>query len=212
MSLTGRSARLTAVLLLVLAYSALANYTLLSKQNPALGALVAMSPIMVTFILLALRSKRRVLMLGLIILISPLFWLVWSQIKAHYDVVYWLVHESLQFVLLVTFARTLTPDQQPLCAQFAQIVHSTLSPELTDYTRKVTIAWSLFFACVMVMSTFLFFTYPIRVWSIFANFFYLPLVALMFIVEYWVRKRTLPAKDLSNMMEAVHAFTSRPRN
>lgn len=212
MPLSARSVRLAAVLLLILAYAILANYTLQSKQNSDFGALVVLLPIMVTFIILALRSKHRALMIGLIILTSPLFWLAWTQIKAHYDVIYWLIHESLQFVLLTTFARTLTPDQQPLCAQFAQIVHGTLSPELTDYTRKVTIAWSLFFACVMVISTFLFFSYPIKVWSIFANFFYLPLVALMFIVEYWVRKRTLPAKDLSSMMEAVHAFINRPRN
>jgi uncharacterized membrane protein len=212
MSLPARSVRLAVTLLLILAYAVLANYTLQSRQNPALGALVAMTPIMLTFIFLAFRSKRRALMIGLIILISLLFWFAWSQIKTHYDVVYWLIHESLQFVLLITFARTLASNQQPLCAQFAQIVHGTLSSELTDYTRKVTIAWSLFFACVMVISTFLFFTYPIKVWSIFANFLYLPLITLMFITEYWIRRRTLPAKDLSNIMEAVHAFIDRPRN
>jgi uncharacterized membrane protein len=207
-----RSIRLLAVLAAIIGYSLLAHYTLQSKQNAAIGALVAISPILLTCIVLTLQSKQRVYLLGLLILVSPLFWLAWKFLVAHYDWIFWLAHESLQCVLLMTFARTLVRNQQPLCSQFAKVVHGSLTPELADYTRKVTIAWTLFFVSVILISSYLFFAGTMQAWSTFANLFYLPLVALMFIAEYIVRKHALPELERTNIMDAVHAFFDRPRD
>ncbi len=204
--------RLAAVLLLILCYSLLANFTLQSKQHADIGVVIAIAPIIVTCIALAFKAKRGILILGLLLMCSPLFWLVWSHFKQHYDWIYWLVHESLQVVLFITFARTLKSGHQPLCTQFAQIVHGSLSPELISYTRKVTIAWALFFAAVMIISSWIFIFYPISVWSIFSNFFYLPLVAMMFIIEYLVRIWALPKKDRTNIMGAIHAFMDKSKH
>lgn len=204
--------RLIGFLLLILGYSLLANYTLQSKSYPAIGALVALVPIFLICFLLAFRSKQRLLMLGLLALISPLFWFAWEYFKLHYDLVYWLVHESVQLLLLITFARTLMPGQQALCTQFATMVHGSLSPKHTIYSRQVTIAWVIFFAAILLTSNCLFFFYPIKTWSIFVNFAYLPLVTTMFIVEYMIRKLVLPKEDQTNIMEAVYAFMNKPRN
>jgi uncharacterized membrane protein len=209
---TARSMRLMALLVAILSYSLLAHYTLQSTQNASIGVLVAVAPILLTSILLTLRSKQRVYLLGLLLLASPLFWFAWKFLVAHYDWLYWMVHESLQCVLLMTFARTLAPHQQPLCSQFAELAHGPLTPELADYTRKVTVAWTLFFAGVILISSYLFFAYTTEIWSTFANLFYLPLVALMFIAEFTVRKRALPELERSHIMDAVHAFFDRPRN
>lgn len=212
MAKTNHNIRLIGFLALILGYALLANYTLQSKHYASIGALVALVPIFLICALLAFRAKRRLLMLGLLALSSPLFWLAWEYFKLHYDWVYWLVHESVQLLLLFTFARTLMPGQQPLCTQFATIVHGSLSPAHTIYARKVTVAWTLFFAAILLISNWLFFFYPTSVWSIFVNFMYLPLVTIMFVVEYMVRKWALPKEDQANIMEAVHAFMNRPRN
>jgi uncharacterized membrane protein len=204
--------RLVGFLALILSYSLLAHYTLQSKTHATIGVMVALAPIVLTCFVLAYKAKHRILMLTLLLLASPLFWLIWSHFKQHYDWIYWLVHESLQFVLFIMFARTLMPDKQPLCSQFAQMVHGSLSPELVDYTRNVTIAWSLFFIIVMIISSWLFFFHPIKVWSIFSNFVYLPLVAMMFIIEYIVRFWVLPKKDRANIMHAVHAFMNKAKH
>jgi uncharacterized membrane protein len=209
---TARSIRLLAVLAAVLGYSLLAHYTLQSKQNAAIGALVAIAPILLTCIVFTLQSKQRIYLLGALILVSPLFWLAWKFLVAHYDWVYWLVHESLQCVLLITFARTLRSNQQPLCTQFAKVVHGSLTPELAEYTRKITIAWTLFFVFVILISSYLFFSSTMEIWSTFANLFYLPLVALMFIAEFIVRKYALPDLERTNIMDAVHAFFDRSRD
>ncbi len=204
--------RLVGFVAAVLCYSLLANYTLQSEAHASIGALVAIAPITLTFAVLAYNAKRRFLMLGLLLLACPLLWLTWTYFTQHYDWIYWLVHESLQLVLLITFARTLRKNQQPLCTQFAQMVHGTLSPALISYTRKVTVAWALFFITVSIISSWLFFFYPTNVWSIFSNFFYLPLVIMMFVIEYIVRLWVLPKKDRANMMDAIHAFMDKAKH
>lgn len=211
MSKMSHNLRLVGFLAVVLCYSLLANYTLQTKAYASIGAFVAIIPIMLTLIVLASKFEKRFFMLGLLF-ICPLLWLTWTFLKQHYDWIYWLVHESLQFVLFFTFARTLRKNRQPLCSQFAQVVHGHLSPALISYTRKVTIAWALFFVTVSVISSWLFFFYPISVWSIFSNFVYLPLVAMMFIVEYLVRLWVLPKNDRASIMDAIHAYMDKARH
>lgn len=213
MVLSNQNARLIGLLALILAYSLLSNYTLQSKQHTSIAALVAIAPYFLTCFLLAIQAKRRFLMLGILALSSPIFWLAWAFFKQHHDWVYWLMHESLQVILLITFARTLMPGQVPLCTQFAKMVHDgPLSPKHARYAGKVTAAWALFFTSILLISNWLFFCHPVGMWSIFVNIAYLPLVALMFIVEYMVRKRVLPKEAQANIMEAIHAFMNRPRN
>jgi uncharacterized membrane protein len=56
----------------------------------------------------------------------------------------------------------------------------------------------------------LFFLAPLTTWSFFANFLTLPLVALMFIGEYWVRWRVLPEMRHMRILDAVRAFWNTP--
>lgn len=204
--------RLVGFLLLILSYSLLANYTLQSRQHASIGVLIAMLPIAFTCFVLVYKAKRRLMILGLILITAPIWWIVFTHFKQHYDWIYWLTHESLQLALLITFTRTLRSGQQPLCTQFAEMVHNTLSPEQISYTRKVTVAWALFFASVAIISSWLFFFYPINIWSVFSNFIYLPLVGLMFIIEYIVRIWALPEKDSSSIMDAIHAFMDKSKH
>jgi uncharacterized membrane protein len=60
------------------------------------------------------------------------------------------------------------------------------------YTRRVTLAWTLFFVGNLVVTFVLFAFAPLRTWSFFVNFVSLPLVLLMFVVEFAVRRRVLP--------------------
>ncbi len=188
-------------------YAILANYTNQSGKTGMLGALVALAPIVLTSLVLAWRSTHRRLMLSWVaFLLVTSLWLLWPVLKQHYGWVYWLEHESMQWALFTLFARTLFAHRQPLCTRFATIVHGTLTPEHARYAYQVTIAWTVFFATMILTSTWLFFTQPIAIWSIFANFIFLPLVALMFIVEYGVRKWALPDLEDANIMDGVRAF------
>ena len=201
-----RKLRWLGIAAVVIGYAVLANYTNQSAAASTLGALVAIAPIALTTLVLAWRSAQRKIMLGLLALAGACLWLVWPALKQHFGWIYWLEHESVQWLLLIAFGRTLLANRQPLCAQFADIVHGPLTPKHVRYARQVTIAWTIFFAAMIVISTGLFFMQPVAVWSIFANFIFLPLVALMFIVEYAVRKVLLPDLEETRIMDAVRAF------
>jgi len=81
-----------------------------------------------------------------------------------------------------------------------------LAPEIAVYTRRVTAAWTLFFAFVVAVSTLLFATVPIEVWSTFANYLTLPLTALMFIAEHACRRFALPGVRSSGMVASIRAY------
>ena len=201
-----KSGRFLGVAAVVIGYAVLANYTNQSAAASTLGALVALAPIALTTLVLAWRSAQRKIMLGLLALAGASLWLVWPMLKQHFGWIYWLEHESVQWLLLIAFGRTLLADRKPLCSQFAEIVHGPLLPRHARYARQVTIAWTIFFAGMILISTVLFFMQPVAIWSIFANFVFLPLVALMFIVEYLVRKLLLPDLAEARIMDAVRAF------
>jgi uncharacterized membrane protein len=89
-------------------------------------------------------------------------------------------------------------------------VHAPLTPRHEIYARQVTVAWTVFFAAMALISTALFFAAPLATWSVFANFMTLPLVALMFIAEYLVRRRLLPDVRHTHILDAVRAFRNTP--
>ncbi len=191
---------------LITGYAVLANYTNQSAGNARLGALVSIAPLALAAVLLAWRSRPRLPMTGLLVLAGVALRLAWPLLKQHFGWVYWLEHESLQVLLFTTFARTLTAHQQPLCTQFAQIMYGELSPQHIRYSHRVTVVWTVFFGAMIAISTGLFFTYPIRVWSIFSNFVFLPLVIVLFVVEFMVRKSVLPEVAHSHIMDAARTY------
>lgn len=117
-------------------------------------------------------------------------------------------HVGVNATLGFLFGRTLVAGRRPLVTGLAGLLHETPSPALLVYTRRVTVAWTLFFLALAVLSLLLFFFAPIELWSFFANILTLPLVTLMFVVEYVVRKRVLPATERAGFLAAVQAYRS----
>ena len=195
---------------LVVGYPLLAHYTNESAHSRNLGALVAIAPVVLIAVALAWRSRRRFIMLGVLVLLCIALWAGWPALENHFCLVYWLQHVGMQLILFVTFGRTLIAGRQPLCTRFAQAVHAPLTPRHEIYARQVTIAWTLFFAAMALISTLLFFLAPLATWSVFANLLTLPLVALMFIAEYWVRRWVLPDLRHTRILDAVRAYRNTP--
>lgn len=206
-----RIVRWLGIAALVIGYPLLAHYTNEYAHNGTLGALVAITPVAALTFVLAWRSPQRTYMLCLLVLACVVLWTEWAALERHFGLVYWLQDVGIQLVLFMTFARTLLADRQPLCARFAEAVHAApLTPQHKIYARQVTVAWALFFAVMSLASTLLFFLAPLNVWSIFANFLMLPLVAAMFILEYWVRRWLLPDTQSTRILDAVRAFKNAP--
>ncbi|MDE2318789.1 MAG: hypothetical protein KGK02_03705 [Rhodospirillales bacterium] len=118
-----------------------------------------------------------------------------------------LMHWVLYATLLTTFALTLRRGHTPLITAMAYKLHGPDIPtELIVYTRRVTIAWSCFFAAQLSTSVLLFCFAPLTAWSFFVNVLDIPLVVAMYAAEYAVRIRVLrdpPRHSFTTIFEMV---------
>ncbi len=121
---------------------------------------------------------------GISLALAPRFG---AMFKLGFVTVSALMHWAIYASLLVTFAVTLRRGSDPLITAMARRLHGPITAELETYTRRVTIAWSCFFAGQLAMSITLFVFAPLVVWSFFINIMDMPLVAAMFGAEYIVR-------------------------
>jgi len=193
----------------VLAYPVLAHYstaTSAAERFPALGLTVALLPILVLLAMLAWQSPRRFAMLVFGALVCGLLWWYRDALERNFGWVYYLQHTGIHVLLGVAFGLTLKRGRRPLCTLCAEALRGSLSPEVARYTRQLTLAWTLFFFGISLLSTLLFLFGSIAVWSVFANFLSPLLIALMFVVEYVVRGRKLSPLEQHSIMDTIRAF------
>jgi uncharacterized membrane protein len=110
-------------------------------------------------------------------------------------------------VLLAVFARTLRPGRTPLVSRFAILMRGALPPEIDRYTRRVTLAWCLFFAAEITASILLLAFAPYRQWLFFVSVATWPLVAVMFLGEYAYRRYRLRHYRLETLADMMRLFT-----
>lgn len=119
-------------------------------------------------------------------------------------------HAAIYVGLLALFGRTLLAGREPLITWIARRIRGSLTDEMLVYTRRVTIAWCLFFAGQLAMSALLFAVAPPTVWSFFINVLDLPLVAAMFLTEYAYRLRKFWNYSHGSIADVVRVFSERP--
>jgi len=210
MSAVLRFSRAAFFIVLGLAYALLAHYTNTTPQTARLGILVALAPITLAAFSMAWHATQRRALLALFFLGCASLFVVRDSLLKHVGLIYWIEHAGTELMLGLMFARSLRAQREPMCSYFARMMHGPLSPLLADYTRQVTRAWVGFFAAMAAVSTILFVTTSIQTWSLFANFFTAPLIALMFVVEYAVRKRMLPNIEHAHILDGIKAFWKQP--
>lgn len=204
-----RLAYLVLVGLFVVGYALLAHYTNVAGTE-TLGTIVALAPILVAAVSLVWQLRRHKVVPILFVLACLALAIAWGRIEKHYSLIYWLEHAGTELFLCFIFGRTLLEGREPMVTFFARMIHGPLSPELQTYTRAVTKAWVAFFAVMAALSTLLFMLVSVEVWSMFANFFTAPLIALMFLGEYLVRRRLHPKMEHAPILEGVKAYWKHP--
>ena len=195
------------IFIMIVIYAMLVHHVNTSVTSTLLGVILALAPLFLLALTFTAKTTHKLLGVLLILAFFLVAWLLLPTIKQHVALVFWMQDIGLMLILLVTFARTLQQGHKPLCVLFAEMINGgTLPIEHERYARNVTIAWVLFFAGMIVGSTLLFFFAQLATWSIFVNFLTLPLVALMFIVEYIVRRKVLVGLPTGNVLDAVRAY------
>ena len=64
----------------------------------------------------------------------------------------------------------------------------------------------IFFLLNLAATILLFAFVPLRIWSLFVNFCALPLILLMFVAEYLVRRRVLPQVHRSGLIATLRVY------
>ena len=151
-------------------------------------------------------SKNKPLWLAALLAATLFVYLMEYEERLGIVVVSGISHAVGYLFLLGYFGRTLTRGREPLITRFARTVHGALDPAMALFTRKVTMAWCLFFAIQLVASAMLFAFAPMGAWSLFINLLNLPLVALMFVGQFACRMICFPDCPQVSLWQAVQAF------
>jgi uncharacterized membrane protein len=201
------------IAVLVIGYAVLAHVSNSTPGAKPLGAALAIAPPLALGLGIAWRSPYRLFAMLLIGLLTVLIWTQWQLLERNYSLLYLLEDAGLYALLSIAFARSLGRNHVPLCTSWAALVHRPLPDSIARYTRKATAAWALFFALIATVSLVLYLCAPLRIWSAFSNFATLPLVGMMFIGEYTVRRRALPAAQRTGLWASVRVYldSARPK-
>jgi uncharacterized membrane protein len=117
-------------------------------------------------------------------------------------------HALAYTAMLIIFAKSLTGGRESVITSLALRMRGPLSPAVLRYTRRVTLAWCVFFAAQLLASLTLFLWAPVAVWSMFINVANFPLVLVMFMLEYAYRLVRYPAgtrDSLADLFKVVDA-------
>jgi len=198
----------------VVAYQAGAHYAAATPGAHGLGLALALAPPLAMALAAAARSRLRAWLVPLWIVACAALWFARVSLAMHFGWGLYLEHLSFNLMMALLFGRTLAPGGTPLCTRFAILMGGGApTPTVARYTRRVTLAWTLFFVATAAVSTLLFATASIVTWSTFANYLSLPLVGIMFAAEHACRRLALPGEPSPSVVDAIRAYrqtTQRP--
>jgi uncharacterized membrane protein len=193
------------VVLLSLAFALLAHAALVDGVPPTVGAWLSLVPAAVLLSWLLGRMRHRALAAALVLAIAAALWTGWPHLERHFPDLFFLQHAGINLALAIVFGRTLFGGREPLVAAFARLVHGALPPEVQRYTRRVTIAWTLFFAAMLLASCALYLAGELPAWSVLATIASPLLIAAMFVAEYGIRHRVLPDWERVGILRGIRA-------
>jgi uncharacterized membrane protein len=206
-----RRLQFAAVIVFIVAYSVLSHYSNLNPQAQDLAVALALAPMLGLGFVLFWRWSGWLPALLLGSAAALLLAHYWPLFTRNFSVVYLLQQCGFYAIMTASFGRSLLKGRVPLCTQLADKVHGPLSPLELRYTRQVTVAGVCFFFANLATTFVLFEFAPLRVWSLFVNFCALPLILLMFVAEYAVRRRVLPQVQRSGLMATLRVYFADPR-
>jgi uncharacterized membrane protein len=180
--------------------------------DPARAALLA-APMVAVGAWILIRSRHRLLWMLILAAAVAMTGFVGHGSAAFYGV----PHAAAYLFLLWLFGRTLRAGREPIITRLARLGRGSLPPAMEAYTRKLTIAWCVFFAAQLAVSALLLHLGWREGWSLFINVLNLPLCGLMFVGDYLyrvARYRDWPQSSIANVIRAYardRASTPLPR-
>jgi uncharacterized membrane protein len=205
-----RRLQLAAIIAFVIVYAGLSHYSNSVAKTHDVGVGLALGPVLAVGLALIWRWAHLLVALLAAAAAAVLLRHYWPLLERNFSLVYLLQEAGFYSLMAASFGLSLRRHETALCTQLADKVHGPLSAQEIRYTRQVTAAWTIFFLAVTLATMALFAFAPLRVWSLFANFFAVPLMVLMFAAEYAVRRRVLPQVQGGGVLAAVRVYFASP--
>jgi uncharacterized membrane protein len=205
-----RRLQLAAIIAFIVAYAGLSHYSNSVAKTHDIGVGLALGPVLAVGVALIWRWTHVLVALFAVAAAAVLLRHYWPLLERNFPLVYLLQEAGFYSLMAASFGLSLRPQETALCTQLADKVHGPLSAQEIRYTRQVTAAWTIFFLAITLVTIALFALAPLRVWSLFANFFAVPLMVLMFAAEYAVRRRVLPHVQGAGVLAAVRVYFASP--
>jgi len=205
-----RRLEVAAAVLFIVAYVGLSHYSNSVAKTHDVGVGLAIGPPLIVGLLLLWRGAHASVALLAAAGAAVLLILDWPLLEQHFATLYLLQEGGFYALLAASFGLSLRAGRVPLCTRFADKVHGPLSREEFIYSRRVTAAWTLFFVALGLVTLGLFEFAPLPVWSFFANFCAIPLIGLMFVAEYAVRRWALPQGERRGILAAIRVYFAGP--
>lgn len=194
-------------ILLVAGYAVVSYYAAINALPVPWAFVLALAPLALALLMLVRQVFGLAAAVAAAVAIGWLIHHFQVELRTHVALLYYLQHAGMMLCGALFFGLSLLPAQEALCVRFARYGHATLNPELERYARGATVAWTLFFVAMGVVSTLLFFSpLPKSVWSAFDTLLTLPLVGLMFAAEYAARRCLLPHEADQGITGAWRAY------
>jgi uncharacterized membrane protein len=193
------------VLLAGVGYQFLVHAGATGALPPELRLALKLLPLLALAIWVALRVRGKTPWFCALAAAALMLWWLDRQPEAS-AFAYGLPHAAVYLFLLGFFARSLAAGHTPLVTLLALRVHGSLPPGVAAYTRGVTIAWCVFFTAQVLASILLFLYAPREVWALFITALHFPLVLLMFVLEFAVRRWLIPDHSRTSILKAIRVF------
>jgi uncharacterized membrane protein len=198
--------RIAAILLASVAY-VLGTHWLMTRAQPSPWNVVGvLFPMLAAIAIGAWRGGQRALAaiaaLGIAALCAPAV----LGLPVAPPLLYLAQHAGIHLFLAVAFGSTLRAGHTPLITTLAARVHRRLTPDMVAYTRKLTLAWVLYFVAMALISLGLFALAPFEAWALFANLLTPCAMVAMFVVEYLLRYHWHPEFERASIADAIRSY------
>ena len=205
--LVSTRARRAAGVAAALVYAAASHALMTRAQDSPWALAVVLGPLVVLGAAGAWGSGRKLVAVAGVLAALLMVQLAWSGHGIPPRVLYLAQHAGIHLALGAWFGSTLQRGAEPLITALARRVQH-VSPELARYTRKLTLAWTLYFLGMTAASLALFLAGDFAHWSLLANILTPVFTATFFVGEYLLRYRLHPDFERVSLQQALQAWRS----
>ena len=198
--------RIVAIVLLGTIYVLGGHWLMTRAPASPWNVVGVLAPMLAAIAIGAWRADQRWLAGGAALSIAALCGQALLGLQASPQLLYVAQHVGVNAFLAVGFGSTLRAGHTPLITTLARRVHRNFLPAMAVYTRHCTLAWTLYFIAIALVSILLYAFASFDTWAMFANLLSPITVALMFGAEYLLRYRLHPEFERTSIADTIRSY------